>query len=224
MATVMEIITCLNQIAADAYDDYNLEEKIGLNREDGHPILDSRLIDGFRVRFSGDKMIVTYQSEMQLREVHPRGQFTNEIERKFGDIVKFLKKEYKNLKQQSVTLTEQGDADILVQNMSNIRTWVQATKAYKIGGIGDTEPVRRHSTDSFDKDYQKKFMDYLKHASDKRPTNDKRKKQGYDDREDESLGMRRGAEKHKEQSYKARREDSYGKWGRRSRRDNKLNK
>ena len=39
--------------------------------------------------------------------------------------------------------------------------------------------------------------------------------QGYDDREDESLGMRTGDESGKKQSYKARREDSYGKWGRR---------
>ena len=42
-----------------------------------------------------------------------------------------------------------------------------------------------------------------------------RKKQGYDDREDESLGMRRGAEKGKKDSYKARRDDSYGKFGKR---------
>ena len=44
---------------------------------------------------------------------------------------------------------------------------------------------------------------------------DERKKQGYDDREDESLGMRRGAEKGKKQSMKARRDDSYGKFGKR---------
>ena len=37
--------------------------------------------------------------------------------------------------------------------------------------------------------------------------------QGYDDREDESLGMRRGRESDHEQDYRARREDSYGKWG-----------
>ena len=41
------------------------------------------------------------------------------------------------------------------------------------------------------------------------------KKQGYDDREDESLGMRKGAEKDKKQSMKDRREDSYGKFGKR---------
>lgn len=39
------------------------------------------------------------------------------------------------------------------------------------------------------------------------------KTQGYDDRQDESLGMRTGKESTKKQSDKARREDSYGKWG-----------
>ena len=40
-------------------------------------------------------------------------------------------------------------------------------------------------------------------------------KQGYDDEEDESLGMRTGKEADKEQSEKDRRDDSYGKWGKR---------
>ena len=39
--------------------------------------------------------------------------------------------------------------------------------------------------------------------------------QGYDAREDESLGMRRGPEHDYEQSEEDRREDSYGKWGKR---------
>jgi len=44
---------------------------------------------------------------------------------------------------------------------------------------------------------------------------EKKYKQGYDDREDESLGARRGAEKDKKQSMKDRRDDSYGKFGKR---------
>lgn len=40
-------------------------------------------------------------------------------------------------------------------------------------------------------------------------------KQGYADEQDESLGMRTGAERTKSQSMMARREDSYGKWGKR---------
>jgi len=43
----------------------------------------------------------------------------------------------------------------------------------------------------------------------------KKKKQGYDAREDESLGMRRGKESGKKQSFKDRRDESYGAWGRR---------
>ena len=44
-------------------------------------------------------------------------------------------------------------------------------------------------------------------------------KQGYDAREDESLGMRTGAESTKKQSMKARRDDSYGKFGKRDMED-----
>lgn len=40
--------------------------------------------------------------------------------------------------------------------------------------------------------------------------------QGYDDKEDESLGMRTGKESDKEQSMKDRRDDSYGKFGKRT--------
>jgi hypothetical protein len=53
------------------------------------------------------------------------------------------------------------------------------------------------------------------------------KKQGYDDREDESLGARTGAEKDKKQPMKARRDDSYGKYGKRDaekKGKNKINK
>jgi len=39
--------------------------------------------------------------------------------------------------------------------------------------------------------------------------------QGYDAREDESLGMRRGPERDHSQSERDRRDDSYGKWGKR---------
>ncbi len=52
------------------------------------------------------------------------------------------------------------------------------------------------------------------------------KKQGYKDREDESIAMRRGKEKGKKQSYKDRRNESYGKFGKRDfekRGKNKIN-
>ena len=47
-------------------------------------------------------------------------------------------------------------------------------------------------------------------------------KQGYKDREDESISARRGKESTKKQSFKARRDESYGKWGKRP--NQKINK
>jgi len=73
------------------------------------------------------------------------------------------------------------------------------------------------------------LQDYLAsgklHATSKTLT--EAKKQGYDDREDESLGARKGAEKDKKQSMKDRRDDSYGKFGKRDaekKGKNKINK
>ena len=48
------------------------------------------------------------------------------------------------------------------------------------------------------------------------------KKQGYKDREDESISARRGKESTKKASFKARRDESYGKWG--NRKAGKINK
>jgi len=51
---------------------------------------------------------------------------------------------------------------------------------------------------------------------------EKKHKQGYKAREDESLGMRTGKEAGKKQSMKARRDESYGAWGKRG--NQKINK
>ena len=177
MATVLEIVRGLSQAAANAYDGALDENgdllQVGLNREEGHPILDKRVIDGFGVKFAGDKLVVTYHSEVNLKEVHPRNQFENEIEQKFGDIIKFLKKEYRKVTKSSVTLTEVAEADVLVQSTSRVKSFVQATKQYKIGGLDGVEPVRRTSERDVDKPFEKRFKDFLELSTDKRPSNDK---------------------------------------------------
>jgi len=173
MANILDIIKGLNQAASMGYDSYDPDVEIGLKREEGHPILDSRVIDGFRVRFAADKMIVTYQSEMRLEEMHPRNKFENEIEAKFDDILRFLKKEYKKITKESVSLSSQGDADILVQTTSRVHSWVQATKQYNIGNTENVDTVRRISIRDEDKSYEKKFKDFLELSSEKKSPNDK---------------------------------------------------
>ena len=65
MATTLEIIRGISQAAANAYDGA-LDDKgepisIGLKREEGDPIIDSRIMDGFGVKMHGDILKLSYQ-------------------------------------------------------------------------------------------------------------------------------------------------------------------
>jgi len=148
MATVYDIIKGLAQAAANAYDGSQYEKysydgearKIGLKREEGDPITDSRVMDGFKVRISGPKLIVSYHSELSIKSFH-NSKLDEEIERIYKDIVNYLKKEYKVITGNTIALKADGPADIFLQNMSRIRTWCQCQKVYTIGGLKDVEGV-----------------------------------------------------------------------------------
>ena len=137
-----DIVQGIMQAAADAYDgalDENGEPlKIGLKREEGHPVYDSRMIDGFKVRCDGTHVLITYQSEIKLRDVYAT-KLEEELESTFSDIVAYLKKRYKALTGRSLSLSPAAACDALVQKTSNVRVWVVAKKVYRIGGMGSTE-------------------------------------------------------------------------------------
>ena len=177
MSNILDVIKGLNQAAANGGDyggEYGEDQKIGLKREEGDPIRDKRVIDGFRVRFAGPKMIITYESEMRLEELHPREKFEDEIERIFGDIVKFLKKEYKNITKGTVKLEADSPAEIIVQTTSRQHTWVQAHKQYYVGGFDGVESLGMTSERDIerrDKPYEEKFKKFLELSTDKKPEN-----------------------------------------------------
>jgi len=178
MATIYEIVQGLAQAAANAYDgslgeDYEPDKPGILRREEGNALIDQRVMDGFNVKFYGDMMCLSYQSEIQLKEVYAAG-FESEMDQRLTDIAGWLKKEYKKITGDSVSLTEEGEIDVFVQNSSRVRSWVQAKKHYKVGGLtkemnndaGSRAPVERS------------WETFLKQGGwkGKRPDNDTRKK------------------------------------------------
>ena len=176
MATVYEIVQGLSQAAANAYDgalgEDNEQLVAGLRREDGDPILDKRVMDGFNVRFAGDMMCLTYHSEVMLKEVYANG-FESDIEQRLGDIAAFLKKEYKKITGKSVSLSEEGEVDMRVESSSRIRSWVTAVKNYRVGGLSEDMEVNASSEDRLDD----KFRSFLEQGGfGSRPDNDTRKK------------------------------------------------
>ena len=176
MATVYEIIQGLTQAAANAYDGALTEDgeplTAGLKREEGNPLIDKRCMDGFNVRFFGNKMILSYQSEVQLKEVYANG-FEGEIDQRLTDIVSFLKKEARKVTGSSVKLKQEGDVDIKVESISRHRSWLVAVKTYIIENV-DAETVPQGSKDRLDSGW-KSFLEQGGWQG-KRPKNDTRKK------------------------------------------------
>ena len=179
MATVYEIIQGLSQASANAYDgalDENGEPLLaGLKREDGDPILDKRVMDGFGIKFYGDMMCLSYMSEVQLKQVHENG-FESDVESQIEQVVSFLKKEYRKIQGSSVSLTKQGDVDIYVENSSRVRSWFTATCHYRVGGLD--EEMNNKTASKAPDDYWKSFMDQggWDGSGGKRPDNDTRPK------------------------------------------------
>jgi hypothetical protein len=179
MATTLEVIRGISQAAANAYDGA-LDDKgepisIGLKREEGNPLIDSRVMDGFGVRFHGNQLCISYQSEVRLKEVYG-GSFESDTEAMIEDIAKFLKKEYRSVTGSSLSLKPVGEVEIIVQNTSRVRTWCQAHRFYDIGSIEDVEGIKSPSEDKMDVSFRK-FLDAGGFQDGKRPQNDTRKKE-----------------------------------------------
>lgn len=156
----LDVVRGIMQAAADSYDgaldDKGEPIKVGLKREEGHPVLDSRTIDGFKCRVDGAKLIVTYNSELLLKDVYG-GNLENELEQTMADIVKHLKKQYKKITGKTLKLKADGDCDAIVQSTSRVRVFVLATKVYNIDSLKDVENRLDPSENNLDKNF-KKFL------------------------------------------------------------------
>jgi hypothetical protein len=181
MATVYEIVQGLSQAAANAYDGALDESgeplKVGLQREEGDLILDKRVMDGFNVKFYGNMMCLSYMSEVQLKEVYVSG-FETRIEEQIAEVVKFLKKEYRKIRGESVTLTKEGEVDVRVENSTRVRSWVTAKMHYKVGGLNEDMEVGATA----DTKPEASWQSFLSQGGwngegGKRPQNDTRKKE-----------------------------------------------
>jgi len=138
MADTLEIIRGISQAAGYVIDgglDVDGEPlNIGLRREEGNPILDKRVMDGFSVKMSGNMMRICYHCEPPLREIH-NSNFENEMIQIVDKCKKHLKKEYKKVTGRGLGLKEQGDIYVRVEYISKIRTSVTAYRMYTINAL-----------------------------------------------------------------------------------------
>ena len=150
MATTLEIINGISQVLACTYDgalDENGEPvKIGLRREEGNPLIDHRVMDGFGAQVSGDRLHIKYHAEVPLKEVHSNG-FEGEMESMVEKVKSFLQKEFRKVTKASLSLTDPSECDVLVEYISRIRCSVKVHKCYKISGAQMTDSLQQNSED-----------------------------------------------------------------------------
>ena len=144
MATTLEIINGISQVLSNSYDGALDESgepiKIGLRREEGNPLLDHRIMDGFGAHISHDRLHIKYHAEVPLKEVHSNG-FEGEMESMVEKVKSFIQKEYNKVMKSSLSLSDPSEVDVLVEYISRIRCSVKVHKCFKIGGM-PTEPEK----------------------------------------------------------------------------------
>ena len=171
---VVDIVKGISQAAGTMYDgavDENGEPlKIGLKREEGNPLLDRRRLDGAGVKVNGNTLVVSYMSELKRSDIDSK--LESELEQTMSDIVSYLKKQYRKITGNTLSLKEKGEVDARVESTSRVRVFVTARKLYEISGMDEVENAAVGSEDRL----EKTFKDFLSQSSEKRPQNDKRPK------------------------------------------------
>ena len=154
----LEILQGISQVLANKHDGATDGDgkkiETGLKRDVEVPFTDKRVMDGFTVKLSGDKLKINYVSEILISDVHDK-KFEDEVSQTIADVVSFLKKEYKKTTGKALSLTEISKTDIEIVNISRVRNLVQASRIYEIGGI------EKDGEDPLKKDHEKAIKDWI---------------------------------------------------------------
>ena len=79
-------------------------------------------------------LYITYSVELPRKEYHERD-FDLNLQQTVEDLASYLKKEYKKLTGNPIQLKKEGELDVDLEYISNIKVLVKATCPYKISGL-----------------------------------------------------------------------------------------
>ena len=170
---VIEVVRGISRAAAMiGYDGAITEDgkpvEIGLKREQGHPVYNSRTMDGFNIGISGKTLILSYHTDLKLKEVYSQD-LEAEIDGMMGKIIKELKKRYKANEGKALSLKKKGEVDVRVESSSRVRCWATARCLYEIGNMDDTQDIL---IDEGPPDLEGSFKNFLEQGGHgKRPKN-----------------------------------------------------
>ena len=175
---IYEIVRGISQAASLMYDGptYNedVDNSIGLKREEGNPLVDKRIMDGLHVKMGGRKLTINYHTEVPLAYIHKvgAGKYEDEVEEMLERGLTFIKKEFKKITGKTLSVKEAKrtlkngksvkDFDVLIQPVSRFRTSVTAHKCYELTGIPEAEVYSSEIIAQYDKYHSKLFKNKKK--------------------------------------------------------------
>jgi len=160
MANIYDLAVAISNVMGQkGYDGSGAE--IGLKREEGDPILDSRVMDGFSARVHGNQLIISYHSMMSPKDFHrkkdPARALKQDLKEMFDNIEKFLKSEVSKLKVGGLRVKQVGEDDAIIQYLNRGRYNCVAKRIYDILGT-DAETVKGEEQKKHKEDIIKSFV------------------------------------------------------------------
>jgi len=175
---IYEIVRGISQAASLMYDGptYNddVDNSIGLKREEGNPLVDKRIMDGIKVKVGGRKLTINYHTEIPLKYIQKMGpgKYEDEVEEMLEKGLSFIKKYFKQFTGKTLSVKEAKktlkngkkvkDFDILIQPISRFRTSITAHKCYELTGLPEQEEERSHVLDQYEKYHKSLFKNKQK--------------------------------------------------------------
>ncbi len=144
MKDLMEVVKGINQAVHNA----QFKETGALEREKAKHIRDIKINDSFTVRFNDDKVIVEYTINVK-NALLPNMTFNLNVEDKFTEIIKYIKKEYKNITGNTVDFKSESKLSSRASPTSFVSQVNTYKKVYSIKGV-----------ESASKLYQKELKKY----------------------------------------------------------------
>jgi hypothetical protein len=102
------------------------------------------MLDGFNVKFAGDKLIISYNSEESFTNAHDP-KFERKIEETLDKVADYIKTEYKKYATGTLRLKEAGEVKVLVETVNRRTIKVTASKVFEITNLKDVEGSREPS-------------------------------------------------------------------------------
>lgn len=106
-------------------------DEMGIDLAKGDIHKDREGMVGFNAFFVDTKIIIKYHTPVRFDEIKS-AKFEAEVEDGIADVVRVLKKHYKEISGSSVTLTKEGDPDITLEAASLKNAWITAKQIYNI--------------------------------------------------------------------------------------------